>query len=129
MKAVLDKVDIAAIMGHGSLETASSHYGRRTAGRARLLPNLPTIIASPSETSVAAVHAWADRQPRAECGRESRAPVASPPLLKHPTATAAAHRAGRLPRPENEPAARDGCSLLMRLSGSDSCAMVECGPA
>jgi integrase len=32
-KSGLDKVAIAALMGHASQETATTHYGRRTAGR------------------------------------------------------------------------------------------------
>ncbi|WP_041042940.1 site-specific integrase [Paramagnetospirillum magnetotacticum] len=56
-KMILDKEQIAALMGHASRETATTHYGRRSAGRSQVLPGLATVIGIPSEANVLAVRA------------------------------------------------------------------------
>ena len=56
-KMILSKEQIAALMGHASMLTATIHYGRRSAGRAQVLPGMATIIGMPSEANVLAVRA------------------------------------------------------------------------
>ncbi|OAN44274.1 hypothetical protein A6A04_21110 [Paramagnetospirillum marisnigri] len=56
-KMILDKEQIAALMGHASMETATTHYGRRSAGRAQVLPGMATVIGVPSEANLLAVRA------------------------------------------------------------------------
>ena len=56
-KTILTREQIAALMGHRSIETASTHYGRRSAGRSQVIPGLPTVIAQPSAENLAAIYA------------------------------------------------------------------------
>ena len=56
-KTILTREQIAALMGHRSIETASTPYGRRSAGRSQVIPGLPTVIAQPSAENLAAIYA------------------------------------------------------------------------
>jgi integrase len=54
-KTVFTREQIAALMGHCSIKTATMHYGRRSAGRSCITPGLPTVMAQPSDADVALV--------------------------------------------------------------------------
>jgi len=56
-KTLLSKEQVAALMGHCSPETATTHYGRRAAGRSQVMPGLRTVIAQAEAADVEAVHA------------------------------------------------------------------------
>jgi hypothetical protein len=49
--------EIAALMGHASLLTAATHYGRRSAGRTTVMPDVAVPVPIPSPDDIAAVRA------------------------------------------------------------------------
>lgn len=53
--AELDLATIAALMGHASAETASTHYGRRRSGRGFILGRLAAVVPRASPAQVAGV--------------------------------------------------------------------------
>lgn len=56
--AGLTKVEIAALMGHRSIDTAGEHYGRRTAGRTRNPDQTVGFRVMPATESVRAVQSF-----------------------------------------------------------------------
>lgn len=54
---MMSQEEVAALMGHASLLTATMHYGRRSAGRTTVMPDIPVAIPIPSPENLAAVQA------------------------------------------------------------------------
>jgi integrase len=62
-KTVRTREEIAALMGHASMLTAATHYGRRSAGRTTVMPDVAVAIPTPSVEDIAAVRAINARAP------------------------------------------------------------------
>jgi integrase len=56
-KTTMTQEEIAALMGHASLLTAATHYGRRSAGRTTVMPDVAVPVPIPSPDDIAAVRA------------------------------------------------------------------------
>lgn len=56
-KTVRTQEEIAALMGHASMLTAATHYGRRSAGQTTVMPDVAVAMPTPSLEDIAAVRA------------------------------------------------------------------------